>query len=306
MPGKRKAKGGGDGWRTSKPRHVHDSDLNVGMRGVLVTCDTHAEKGAVREGFSVLSQAWDLIAASREASAPAGDGDCGGEGSTAGGTGITDLAQEIAAEAAALNDERRFFVAQTGCQGFIVLRLNTTIPSSPNLLQLVDRVCESAATDGELGVRFIARMLPCQAVCRADLPKMVAAVRAAVAAERERLGASRCTSFAIQFKQRYNAKTLDRDEVIRVVADSAKLELPGATVSINDPALCIVLEVVKTFCCVCVVDRWLRNKRYSLRALQGLGDAQPAQLAPAAAAASPATAAPAASQAVDSAAAAPE
>lgn len=271
MPAKRKeGGGGGGGWKASKPRHVREADLNVGMRGVLVTCDTHAEKGAVREGFGVLSQAWDLIAAEAAASAPADDGD--GGGGSAAGAAIVDVAKEIAAEAAALAGERRFFVAQTGCQGFLVLRLNTSVPASPNLLELVNRVCASAATGGDLGVRFTARMLPCQAVCRADLPKIAAAVRAAVAAERDRRSAGFHTTFAVQFKQRCNSKALDRDEVIRTAADSAKAELPGAVVNIADPSLCVVLEVVRAFCCVCVVDRWLPHRRYSLRALQGAAD----------------------------------
>ncbi|KAG8468139.1 hypothetical protein KFE25_007191 [Diacronema lutheri] len=293
MPAK-KRKAGAQGWRASRPKHVQESELNVGTRGVMITCDTHAEKGAVREGFDVLAQAWDLLAPPRVAAAQdvASGGGCDGEGGGAGeSSGVIDIAREIAAESAALSEGRRFFVAQTGCAGFVVLRLNAALADgasgSPSLLELVNRVYASVATDGELAVRFVARMLPCQTVCRAELPKIATAVRETVAAEVKRRGAGACpATFAVQFRQRHNTKALDRDEVIRVVADSAKLELGSARVHIADPELCVVLEVVKAHCCVCVVDQWQKYKRYSLRALQGAdGGEQPPSAAPAAASA---------------------
>jgi hypothetical protein len=54
----RDAGGGGKPWRK---KQYHESELCAGMRGVLITCDVHAEKVAVREAFSALSLAWDQL-----------------------------------------------------------------------------------------------------------------------------------------------------------------------------------------------------------------------------------------------------
>jgi len=207
---------------SAKPRQVHESELSPGMSGIIVTCDTHIEKSAVRESFAVLSQVWDhadirpdaQLGAAKDG-APSADS-VAVELPAGSGGAVIDFAQEIANEVSQLKEDKRFFVAQTGCPGFVVLRVNTAIRTRPRMLDLVNKILASAVSeDGEFGVRFVARMLPCQTVVRAETAKIVAAVRevvSAVAADRKRAGLPLFPSFAIQFKKRY-AGNIERDEV---------------------------------------------------------------------------------------------
>lgn len=49
-------------WRPQgRKRPSPESDLQLGMRGVLITCDTLAERKAIREAFSVLGAAWEAL-----------------------------------------------------------------------------------------------------------------------------------------------------------------------------------------------------------------------------------------------------
>ena len=130
-------------WRKSKQAHA--SELGLGMSGVLITCGTHAEPRAVREGFDLLNAAWDAVAEAQPAAAE----DEGADASApADGGTVVDLAAQIAREAASLKQGKRFFVAQADCPGFVVLRANPAVQPQPPMLQLANAICAAVAQRG--------------------------------------------------------------------------------------------------------------------------------------------------------------
>lgn len=182
MPGaKRSGQGGGGGGKRQNyhPPTPGVSELGRGMRGVLLTCDTHLERQAIREGFALLDQY-----AGGETAAPA----CADGGGVA--TGANTAADALAAELAGLRRDgaadgsdapdptaggrRRFSVAQTGCTGSIVIRFG--LPTDDPLATST-RVMEAAVASAESGAPHVIRLFPVQAVCGAT----PAAIRAAVA-----------------------------------------------------------------------------------------------------------------------------
>jgi hypothetical protein len=246
------------------------------MSGVLLTCGTHVEPKAVREGFELLNAAWDALAEAR--AAPADGADAASTAPPDDDDGpVFDVAAQIAREAASLKKGKRFYVAQADCPGFVVLRANPAVQPHPPMLALANAICAAAAARGAAAVgpgsRYIARLLPCQAVCRAELEWIAAAAGEVVAAEAARRppGAPPWRSFAVQFRQRYNG-ALERDEVVATVATAVAAALgAGARVCIGDPEVCVSIEVVRKLCCVCVTDSWLRLKKYSLVNLRDEG-----------------------------------
>eukprot|EP00962_Isochrysis_galbana_P027617 scaffold8683_cov104-Isochrysis_galbana.AAC.2 len=161
MPGaKRSGQGGGGGGKRQNyhPPTPGVSELGRGMRGVLLTCDTHLERQAIREGFALLDEyAGGEMAAPAEPAAACADG-----GGVA--TGANTAADALAAELAGLRRDgaadgsdvpdpaaggrRRFSVAQTGCTGSIVIRFG--LPTDDPLATST-RVMEAAVA------RFAAR-----------------------------------------------------------------------------------------------------------------------------------------------------
>lgn len=138
--------------------------------------------------------------------------------------------------------------------------------ASPDLLSLVNSVYASTMSGGELLTRYISRLLPCQEVCRAEAGRMAASVEEAVRAHCAARGTPPAT-FAIHFKQRHNGN-LDRDAVIAALAQAVSRVVPKAKVDLDDPELCVAVQVVRAMCCVCVVDRWKAFHKYSVRGLR--------------------------------------
>lgn len=146
-------------WRKSKQPHAFE--LGLGMSGVLLTCGTHAESKAVREGCDLLNAAWDAVAEAgptaaddaSDASEPPDDG------------AVFDLAAQVAKEAASLKKGKRFYVPQADCPGFVVLGANPAVQPHPPMLQLVNMICAATRFGAALAVgpssRHIAKLLPC-------------------------------------------------------------------------------------------------------------------------------------------------
>mmetsp|Transcript_29893 Transcript_29893/g.80336 ORF Transcript_29893/g.80336 Transcript_29893/m.80336 type:complete len:291 (+) Transcript_29893:94-966(+) len=252
----KRARGGGHAaWHKGKVQRARDSEIAAGMHGILVTCDVHAEKNAIRDMFNVLNALWEDLTPT----APAADQGAPGR--------VSDPAADVAREMATLTEKKRFFVAQTNCPGTMMLRVNNEVQPQPEMLQVVNAMFNSVLVGGDYTTRYVARCLPCQLVCKAEIPKMLQGI-SEVLSSSSQLGKGRVPSFAVQFKKRQNS-TLDREEVIKAVADHVSKAFPGVVVNIGDPALCVCIEVIRTVCCICMVDGWAKYTRYSLRALAG-------------------------------------
>jgi tRNA acetyltransferase TAN1 len=76
-------------------------------------------------------------------------------------------------------------------------------------------------------------------------------------------------SFQILYKSRYNSK-IDRNEVIKVLADIVSELNPLNVVDLTNPKYSIIVEVVKTIICLSVVTDYAKLKKYNLLEAAGV------------------------------------
>ena len=208
---KRGAQGGGG---AKKRRFAHGTELTAGMRGVIITCDSHLEHKAIRECF----ERFGTVA---EATGPkAGPKDNAAETATDGTAGDA-LAREIEAlkqGGRAAGGKPAFSVAQTGCAGNVMIRFEG---EALDPVKIVEQVMEEALSSRCSGAPHIVRMLPVQASCSAHTRNIVQAVEPLVHAALQGFEAT----FAVQWRRRHNT-TLDKMEVINAVVDAVLAVAP--------------------------------------------------------------------------------
>ena len=141
-----------------------------GMRGVLLTCDVHLERRAIREAFTMLEA---FVAEDEERAGELAAAD--GEDKSGEKGGAKSAAESLASELAQLRGEckevggakasRRFAVAQTGCSGQVLIRFSET---ADDPVLLTTRALTAAAASGNSGAPHIIRLFPVQTICAAS------------------------------------------------------------------------------------------------------------------------------------------
>lgn len=156
-------------------------DLAPGMRGVLVTCNTHAEHEAIRESFRLLES---LV----EGTVEGFKTDTVGRPARA--SSHTTAGDALAHELSELQDKRTslvanletqwagtqplFTIAHTGCKGAFFIQFSK---AAPDPVALVDCAIVAARATGGCA-RHIVRMVPIQSTCPAGDVKSIAAAAA--------------------------------------------------------------------------------------------------------------------------------
>ena len=215
---KRGAQAGGG---AKKRRFGHGTELTAGMRGVIITCDSHLEHKAIRECFERFGTVRE--AAGPKAAGPKGDA----AGAAADGTAGDALAREIEAlkqGGRAAGARPAFSVAQTGCAGNVMIRFEG---EALDPIKIVEQVMEEALTSRCSGAPHIVRMLPVQASCSAHVRNIVQAVEPLVQAALQGFEGT----FAVQWRRRHNT-TLDKMEVINAVAGALAEVAPKARIQL--------------------------------------------------------------------------
>ncbi|KAL3925902.1 MAG: hypothetical protein SGPRY_003539 [Prymnesium sp.] len=256
MP-KRAAPASSDGGR-EKRRYAQQAAsggrgaLGVGMRGVLISCDVHLEREAIKETLRLLeglTEEGPAANAVPSSSLTAGDAlareieQLKEAGNTAGGRG----------------KRNAFTVAQTGCGGNVFIRFEER---AHDPLRLVEQVMESVLLSRGLEAPHVIRMLPVQVTCAAKPSAIETALKPLVAAALR--GSER--TYAVQWRRRCNTD-VEKQAVIDAAAASVVEVAPKAKVDLNHPDTAILTEVIKTVCCVSVLPNWARFRNYNLRAL---------------------------------------
>ena len=241
---------------------VRYGELGPGMRGVLVSCDVHVERDAIRECFRLF-----------ESLAEQEDGPVSEEVQT-GGTAGDALAREIAAmrqqkqqqkqqqQAGGASEQRRFSVPQTGCAGNVFIRFEG---ASVDPLQLVTTVMEQALATRAVDAPHVVRMLPVQITCPAKPSAIDAELRPLLPPLAGTDG-----TYAVQWRRRHNA-TIDKMAVIDTAATAVADVAPAARVDLKQPDTGVLVDVIKTTACLALLPNWQRFHQYNLRAIVEAG-----------------------------------
>ncbi|XP_067115201.1 THUMP domain-containing protein 1 [Osmerus mordax] len=248
---KRNKKRYGGGQRSK--RYKGSRELEVGMQGILITCNMN-ERKCTAEAFNLLNEYADKLYGPEN----------GGEES---GSEAEEGEEEDDAEAALKKEvsqlrcssqkhQLRFRALDSGANNVIFIRTTNLEPD-----KLVHHILSDLHTSKKKKSRVILRMLPVSGTCRAYQEDMDQYLGTFL---EPWFKAPSCSSYQIAFKAR-NSSHNKRDDVIKALAGLVGKMNPKNKVDLTNPELTIIVEVIKSVCCVSVVRHYTLFRKYNLQ-----------------------------------------
>jgi tRNA acetyltransferase TAN1 len=71
-------------------------------------------------------------------------------------------------------------------------------------------------------------------------------------------------SFSFPFVFRVRNNSVRREDIIEPLADHIKKKFPEIKVDLDNPEACMVVEVIRTNCCIGVVENYFGRAKYNL------------------------------------------
>nr|CAD7392672.1 unnamed protein product [Timema cristinae] len=150
--------------------------------------------------------------------------------------------------------QRKFQILESGAANFLFIQ--TTVPDP---LLLVTKIMEDVYQTKKQKARFMQRLLPVEATCKANIED----VRAAFEPLLEKYFAKEGKTFSIIFEKR-NSHALDRTKVIEDLAEMVALKNTANRADLKQPQLAILVEVVRNMCLLSVLPNYYMYKKYNL------------------------------------------
>ncbi|KAJ8001401.1 hypothetical protein DPEC_G00169130 [Dallia pectoralis] len=246
---KRSKKRYGGGQRSKK--YKGSRELEVGMQGVLITCNMN-ERQCVAEAFNLLNEYADQLYGPEnfkdpEESVSEEDEDEDAE---------TALKREVKQLKASGKRERRFQSMDSGANNVIFIKTKNLDPD-----KLVHHILSDLHLTKKKKCRVILRMLPVSGTCKAfqeDMDRYLSEFL------EPWFKVPNHGTYQIVFKAR-NSSHNKRDDIIKALAELVGKMNPENKVDLTTPELSIIVEVIKSVCCVSVVRDYMLYRKYNLQ-----------------------------------------
>jgi len=227
-----------------------------GAKGFLLFCNHH-EKETVREGYRILNQFADEMYGKEEAPVKQSNDDA-----TEDDEDDDDVDAALEKEKTALDKvaakegtERRFQVVDSGVQNLVFIR--TTVESP---VELADSVMREVRTSGTQISRYLLRLVPVEVTCKAFSENVEEAVKPVISKRFQDKGD---TTYCIQFKSRLN-NSFAKEEAYKTIGKMVRDVNPQSKVEFKDPDHVILVEVMKSFCCISILTNYFAFKKYNI------------------------------------------
>ena len=231
-------------------KYANGMVLKEDMKGFLLTCNNR-EKETVREGYNLLNEYADKIFGPEMKESNLDDDDDDED--------IDAALDKEKASLQAANDkpktERRFQQVESGANNCIFIKTAIEAPG-----KLVEEIVNDLHKTKVQKCRFIMRMLPILGTCKAyeknieELAQSV--IPPFVKDEDDR-------TFCVLFKTR-NTNQVSREEVFKIIGAVMRGLGEEWRVDLTSPGVCVVVEVIRTICCIGVVRNFYDRKKYNL------------------------------------------
>ncbi|KAG5887035.1 hypothetical protein JTB14_029994 [Gonioctena quinquepunctata] len=229
---------------SNRNKNTKRTSIDVGLKGFLCSCNNR-EKECVREAYNLLNKYADILYPPQppEALSPEKEPNVEDE--------LENELRELKSEKKHL---RRFQVVESGAKNFLFI--TTTVEDPVKLAHSV--VSELEATKSQQ-TRFLIRLVPIEVTCKAYI-KEIETVFQPLA---EKYFKDSPRTFSIVYNHRNN-NNLNRDEVIKVVADIVAKANSDNKVDLKSADVSIVIEVIKGIALIGVVPDFIKYKKYNL------------------------------------------
>ncbi|KOC60627.1 THUMP domain-containing protein 1 [Habropoda laboriosa] len=252
-----------NGSNQKKHKHFY---LEPGMIGFLCTCNFH-EKDCVRDAYKLLNEFADEIYG------PDITKDCDKDSTKVStiepddsidetekndeddiSTALNKEINELKAEYAKPVTARRFQVVDTGVKNVVFIRSTLKNP-----LELVTKIITKLHKTKEQHSRFLLRLLPIEAVCKANMNDIKSKANVVL----EKYFAQEPKTFGIVFN-RHSNNNIHREEVIEDLADIINKKNPGNKTDLRNPELAVIVEVIRGVCLLSIAPNYYKYRKYNL------------------------------------------
>uniref|UniRef100_A0AAY4B7N0 THUMP domain-containing protein 1 n=1 Tax=Denticeps clupeoides TaxID=299321 RepID=A0AAY4B7N0_9TELE len=231
-----------------------DESKKRGRRGVLITCNMN-ERKCTAEAYDLLSEYAEQLYGPETVS--------GRKRNTHSEEDGDDVEAALKREVAQIRTstekrERRFQALESGANNVVFIRTQG-LGEYPG--QLVHRILQDLHTTKKKKSRVILRMLPVCGTCKAfpeDMEKYLSTFL------EPWFKTPNQASYQIVFKAR-NSSHNKRDDVIKSLAGLVGRLNPANKVNLTNPELTIIVEVIKSVCCVSVARDYVAFKKFNLQ-----------------------------------------
>lgn len=229
------------------------NQLDVGDKGFLVTCN-FKERDSIREVYGLLNEYYSKIKGDSDEKKDEPEAEVEEE--------EDDITSQLQDQITKTKQDAKikahnFQMVPTGVQNLIFIR--ATID---DVLELGSTIIRDLAETKKKKTKVTLRLLPIATVCKANIEDIKNA--AGLLFDKHFLGSP--TTFAINFNKRFN-NDVQRDEVIKELADLVTLKNPLHKVNLGSPQQSIIVEIIKGNCLLSVVPDYLKLKKYNVNEL---------------------------------------
>ncbi|XP_028263604.1 THUMP domain-containing protein 1 [Parambassis ranga] len=244
---KRYAAGHNKRWKGSR-------ELEVGMQGILITCNMN-ERKCTAEAFNLLNEYADKLYGPEKLQ---DNTEGSSEEEEAEEEDVDDaLKKEVAQlQASGAKQQRRFQALDSGANNVIFIRTQNLESD-----KLVHHILSDLHTTKKKKSRVILRMLPVTGTCKAFQEDMVKYLTTFL---EPWFKTPNCATYQIAFKAR-NSSHNKRDEIIKSIAGLVGKLNPKNKVDLTNPELTIIVEVIKAVCCISVLKDYTLYRKYNVQ-----------------------------------------
>lgn len=225
------------------PKKFKHSALEPGMKGFLITCND--EHRCIKEAYNLLNEFADAIYGSELNQIESEDSD------------IVDVSLQLAREISTLKSERRFQQVFMKVKGVVFIN-----SSECNPVTLVDKIFENVIDSGKKRTRFILKLKPVSITCKAnesDIRRVLDEILARYYLKSE----NKEITYKVESKVRFN-DTITSSHLIWYTRDSVNKVAPKWTACIIEPQVMISYYVLRAVCCISILDKYEKYKKYNL------------------------------------------
>ncbi|KAM9454272.1 THUMP domain-containing protein 1 [Clarias gariepinus] len=225
-------------------------ELEAGMQGILITCNMN-ERRCTAEAYSLLNEYADQLYGPEQLT------DTKDSGSSSEDDVEAALQKEVKQfHSSTERQQRRFTAVESGANNVLFIRTHNIDPA-----QLVHSILQDLYSTRRLKSRVILRMLPVCGSCKAFPEDMLKFLNSFL---QPWFLSPNQASYQICFKARNNNNS-KRDDIIKSIAGLVNQLNPNNKVDLTDPELSIIIEVIKSVCCVSVIRDYKRFRKYNLQ-----------------------------------------
>ncbi|XP_053936346.1 THUMP domain-containing protein 1 [Cuculus canorus] len=251
---KRRPKGHFAAGRAKRPRGG-GRQLEAGMRGILITCNMN-ERKCVGEAYSLLGEYGDRLYGPEQFSDP--EERLSGSEREEDEDDVEAALKKEVGQIRTLTEQklRRFQSVESGANNVVFIRTQGIEPEN-----LVHHILKDMHATKKKKTRVILRMLPVSGTCKAFMEDMKKYTETFF---EPWFKAPKKGTFQIVYKARNNSH-MSREEVIKELAGIVGSLNPENKVDLNNPQYTIVVEIIKSVCCLSVVRDYVLFRKYNLQ-----------------------------------------